>query len=278
MVVTHVHVFHSVRSTKPNKTKETVIGVLVDLSGEFQDKSDLNAQASERRARDHDDLQNEIAGRHVGRHKRFLISGGTDGSDAKERKAARDARTALDLMLLDPRYAKLYNSAMDALVDAEAKATETIELAVQALQQAREDLNDILDRAATLPDGTKVFRDAKGNIWTENDVLVDDVQAESIVWHGDEPTHEEYQTRKDMVRDVEDYLSQWRHYETDVLGQARDRLTDQDNPLSASEVEGLKQDIESQQPILKNSDALAATDTPELSANGKTSLDVAKPF
>lgn len=211
--------------------------------------NDLN----DRRKRDHDDLQNEIAGRSTGRQRRFL-PGDRSGSDVNgKRKASDGTLSALDLLLLtDPVYAALYRQVTDALTVAETETADAIDEAEAALASAKADLRDVLEKAARLPDGRHVFRDAQGRVWTEDGEVVDPDTAAGIQWRGDEPSREDYLTRKKVVEDWQATLDSLRDYQTDVLGRARDRLNDPNDPPSEDELRAILAKIRGGRPALEN--------------------------
>ena len=65
---------------------------------------------------------------------------------------------------------------------------------------------------------------------------------------GFEPTWEEFQAQNRQVEKVSDNLREWRHYQVDTLGRARDRMTDEDNPPSKRELDEIMKDIEESAP------------------------------
>lgn len=214
---------------------------------------DLEDTSKRKRQRDHDDLQNEIAGRSTGRQRRFLPADGADGSLDGKRGNGRGGLTALDILLLtDPIYAALYSQVGEALEAAERDTAAAIDAAERALDAARTELQDVLDKAARLPDGRRVFRDADGQVWTEDGELVDPAIAAGIQWHGDEPSREDFIARKQAVEEWQAYLDRLRDYQTTVLGSARDRLNDPNDPPSEAELRAILDRIKKERPALKD--------------------------
>jgi len=155
----------------------------MDYTNAFNDI--VRAQAEARRQVDFDDSQRELAGVEVGRIGRFLSS--------QAREALREGKggegrggssmSALDWMLLnDPAYAQAYEGAMNALADAESAVDRALEQALERADAARNALDDTLDRAMKLPDGTAVFMDADGTVRSEDGEAIDPVLAATLDW------------------------------------------------------------------------------------------------
>ena len=157
--------------------------------------------------------------------------------------------SALDLLLAsDPQYAALYNDTLNLLSEAEAEAETSIARGTKALNDAKAALEDTLSRAARLENGTRVFRDENGAVWDGRGNRVSDDAAASVVWNGNEPTHAEYMERKRHAADVQNFVDDWRNYQTSVLGAARNQLSDPNNPPSREELEEVRQKITEQRP------------------------------
>lgn len=210
------------------------------------DKTTLNA-ANAKQAQDFDDQQAAIAGRSTGR---ILPRLGQNGPDSQSNRHKKHGNTAellsnLQLMMQDREYAALYNDVSDLLDRAETATELALAQSELNLTQSRETLNDTVEGASKLPDGTSVFKDASGNVWTADGRLVDRAEAESVVWKDGALSYEDYLKQKEGFDVVRLRVEELRHYQIDVLGGARDRLEDEDNPPSKDELEGLKNDIES---------------------------------
>lgn len=152
------------------------------------------------------------------------------------------------LLATNSGYAKLYNDTMGALGDAEAATDRAIAKAQKALDEARQQIEQTLTRAAKLPDGTRVFRDARGNVWNERGQRVSDADAASIEWRGDEAAYEQFLEDSESVKDRLTRLEALQGYRVDTLGGIRDRMDDAQSPPSTEEVERFKRDIEEKAP------------------------------
>lgn len=118
-----------------------------------------------------------------------------------------------------------------------------MENVLEALEQEQAALDDMLSRAARLPDGTKVFRDGEGNVKTLDGTTVDDASAASIEWRGDEPSYEDVSAQKRRVDELQDAANNLRGIEAE-LGGIRDELTDNEEPPTSERVGELQGRIE----------------------------------
>ncbi|MEO1243780.1 MAG: hypothetical protein AAFX54_17870 [Pseudomonadota bacterium] len=135
------------------------------------------------------------------------------------------------MMLADPEYTALYNEVFGQLRQAEIATDE-------ALLAAEQELDVLLENAARLPDGRIVFRNQNGDVVTQYGESVDTDLAAEIKWPPEAPTYQEYLEEREQI----DAL---RRYQVEVLGDARDRLSDENNPLEKDELEQMQQDIQS---------------------------------
>ncbi|SDG59429.1 hypothetical protein [Thalassobaculum litoreum] len=212
---------------------------------EFHDR-EARLEAEQRR-RIHDDLANEMAGRETGRIKRLDHPGeepvGARDRKEKEERERAASLTRLQVLLNDPAYRALYNDTFDQLRAAEAATEAALQDAHDALSQAETDLQSTLDSATRLPDGTRVFRDAVGNIRTEDGEIVSGPDAETIVWKGGEPSYEELLARRKAEGDARQRVEELLRYQNDVLGPARDRMEDPHNPPTPDELKQIQDEI-----------------------------------
>lgn len=214
------------------------------------DENDIRreSEAAARRRQDFEDLNLEMAGVSVGRVRRFLPEGAHPDSLQKRREKERSEQTALMILMTDPEYAALYNDTMDKLREAELATEAALAEAVEALDRAKADHKDGLDGASTLPDGTKVFRDADGNVFTEDGELVEGHDLDDIQWRDGAISHEEFLARKKALEEAEQAHTALLRYQTNVLGAARDRLSDQHDPPDMDELRDIQQQIDAHMP------------------------------
>ncbi len=216
------------------------MGVIVAVDdSDFQQS--IDEQTAKRREVNHRDHGNEMAGRSTGRMYRFHPHHTPDGPYPQDKHTLN--HTTLKLLLQDPEYAKLYNDTMDLLSRAEAATEKALAQAEQDLAKAEDTLDDMRDNANKLPDGTAVFRDKDGNVWTEDGELVDPADAAGIVWKDDAPSYEDYQRQRQKADDTRQRIDDIRRYQVDVLGRARDRMSDKNNPPSKDDIQDIHDDI-----------------------------------
>lgn len=196
-----------------------------------------------------DAVQDEIAGRGASRQSRL-------GRTREETEARRSGRSTdigqyanqLQMLLAtDPEYRAAYEATLDVLTQAESETDQKIADLEAELQKQNEQLDTLTRRAAALPDGTKVFRAADGTVWTEDGQDVSHL-ATHIEWKGHEPSWEDYLRQRDKAAELQTQLDAWRHYQVDVLGGARERLSNPDDPPSKDELDEIMRDIKDKAP------------------------------
>jgi multidrug efflux pump subunit AcrA (membrane-fusion protein) len=204
-----------------------------------------------------DDYHHELAGlsNSVGRQQRFLNKDKSHSQSEQRRRANERIQqlTALQTLLNDPIYRALFEETMSLLEKAESATEQVLERAEEELRQAEEALQKTLDDANCLPDGKKVFRDTNGDVRTADGKLVDPADAASIVFKDDAPSYEDYTKAKQHTDSARDRVGSIRRYQTHVLGGARDRMTDPDNPPSKDDMDDIQKDITEKAPPLVQS-------------------------
>lgn len=131
----------------------------------FTDLFNVRSLGDQMRKLDVDDLNHAIAGVDVGRMRKHIQQSETDPRTGRKTSAAeRLSRTLQWLLLNDESYALAHRVAMTTTNDAMDAAAQALSDVKAALMQATADIEDILNRAATLPDGRKVFRDGNGKV------------------------------------------------------------------------------------------------------------------
>lgn len=223
------------------------------------------------------DFQNEMAGRETGRQKRYFPHRLTSAEQInKEQEEWAEEITALMLRLQnDAVYAKLYHDMMDMLSEAELKTDAALNVRLNNLDITCKDLENIQANAARLSDGKRVYRNNEGDVYLEDRTKIRDRDLlDSILWKGDEPTYEEYTTTVTKIETMQSDITDLNDYRINVLGTARDRMEDEDNPVETDEMEELQQRIQNKPPQLmedKNeSDA-------NITFNNKVTLSESKP-
>ena len=220
------------------------------IDGEFPDKNIDRTVSEVRRARDFDDLQNELASRETGRISRFLGENSQNAKASQRRKSQqRIELTSLQLLLQnDPVYAAQYEDVMDLLSRAETATEKALVQTEQDLSLAQDEVSDTLNHANKLPDGTAIFKDKDGTVWTENGQLVSEAKLEEVQWKETVPSHEDYVKQRQAVEDLQRYIDALRRYQVDVLGHSRNSLIDPNNPPSTDELKQIEKAIQEKAP------------------------------
>lgn len=211
-------------------------------------------QAARTRDEDRQDYERELAGLDIGRDARFHSTefvqerrqSRSGASSAAARRDQREFSSRLQMLLAtNPAYAQLYNDTLGALGDAEDATDRAIAKAEATLKDAQHQLEQTLNRAATLPDGTRVFRDARGNVWNERRQPVSDADAAHIEWRGNEPSYQEFLDDSEAVSDSLTHLEDLQGFRVDTLGRIRGEMMDKDNPKSPEQIERYQEEITS---------------------------------
>ncbi len=105
--------------------------------------------------------------------------------------------------------------------------------------QIADQLSDMLENAATLSDGRKVFMDKNGVVRDADGNSIDDVLAAEIVWTGDEPSYEDYAALQERAGQIDAAIDAVRGIETE-LGGMRGRMEDKDAPLDRDDLARFK--------------------------------------
>jgi hypothetical protein len=196
-----------------------------------------------------DAVQDEIAGRGASRQSRL----GRTREEAEARRSGRStdighyANRLQMLLATDPEYRAAYEATLDTLTEAEAEADQKIADLEAKLQNQNEQLDALTRSAAVLPDGTKVFRAVDGTVWSEDGQDVSNL-ATHIEWKGNEPSLEDYLRQREKAAELQTQLDAWRHYQVDVLGGARERLSNPDAPPRKEELDEIMRDVEAKRP------------------------------
>lgn len=213
------------------------------------------------------DLQHEISDVETGQQKRFLNTEKSTQATAqrKEREQHTQLMTALETLLTnDAEYAALYRDTMEVITKAEAATESALEAAMIRLDKAQNAMQEMLNDANRLPDGTAIFKDEQGNVWTEHGERVDDpVLLESIVWRDNATTHEEFLAGQKDIDQERHAIDELRRYQIDVLGGARDEMMDEENPVTRERMEEIRDKVQGNTPATVS----AINSSPEIVAS-----------
>ena len=205
----------------------------------------------EQREVDRLDYNDEIAGRDTGKIPRFYSGLSKNHPNSKAKEKEKEFLSALERMLFNNlKYARLYRAVNSLLQKAETQTEKVLEEVKSTFELEKNILDDLRSSASTLPSGIKVFRDYHGQVWTEDKRPVDAFEAESIVWKGNSPSYEEFLAQKEKVEQAQQSIDELRHYQIDVLGHARDQISNEDSPPTKEELLEIQQKIIEQAPPL----------------------------
>ncbi len=211
-----------------------------NFSDSFNEHADSLCET--RKRDDFDNLQHSLSGVETGKQVRHGLSKDTSGSvfGDKRKTITEQIRETLDWLLLNnPAYAGAHEAAMMSLQSAEQAASSVLDKVLSALDRELIALDNLLGRAASLPDGRKVFRDKNGDVRSEDGSIIGDDLAMLIVWRGREPTYEEYQSQLNRVEELRQASDELRGVEVE-LGGIRGELRDNESPPSLGCVDELK--------------------------------------
>lgn len=191
-----------------------------------------------REVEDRDDLNFAQGDVEVGRMRKHLPSEAIDPITRKSKKQmaieAAIQRTLEWLLLNDANYRLAHENLIGAVRSAQDTTQTTLERIMDALMHERSVMQDLLNRAAQLPDGTKVFKDKNGNVRDEDGAIILPEEAAAIEWTGSETTYEEYETQRKRVEGLEANERELRGIESE-LGEIHERNTRNESPLELEE-------------------------------------------
>lgn len=165
-------------------------------------KGTLEQQRRLRRLEELDDFNDELAGRNTGKMRKSAAP------DA-QRESQDNGSHLMDAMEL---AAMVWNETFDRIAHEINTLSEATQIALsnarQEAQQAAEELREVQDRATTLPDGRRVYRDEGGNVYTEDGNRLSPDQAAGIQWAEGATTWNEYlnarKRQQETAQNVED--------------------------------------------------------------------------
>lgn len=220
--------------------------------------------SDERRRRlDLQDYGNEIAGVETGRMTRFGIGAARKLELKEKERSERVYRNALDRLLLDPEYRRLYEQLGERLTTAETDADTAIAMIEEQLHLAAHKIEVMESAAARDPEGRLVFQYADGRVVYADGSEVPAEIAAGIMWTDVAPSAEDYFAAKVRYTEWQVRLAEWQAYRNEVLGDIRDRYDDPDNPFEdTNALEDALDDIEESRPAEFNTEAPKTPRTP----------------
>ena len=212
---------------------------------------DINSGGLDRTGRELRDLQDELAGRETGRPTRFFAAAAGGGARGEEKDKQKDKQLSALMRLLasDPVYAERYREVDAKLREAEEATVTVLMILTERLEAAQDNLEEMKAGAATMADGTRVYRTSDGErAYTEDGRLLTRAEMESIEWPEDAPSWEEFQAQERRLQQLETERQKVLRYQEDVLDPARRQMDDEDNPPSREELDQVEKGIADAKP------------------------------
>lgn len=227
--------------------------------------------SEQKRRQDLDDLNNESAGRDVGRISRFHHD--RDPQTIEQKKREREAReSALMRMMRDPAYAAAYQAAWDAIDRAQVALDAALLENAEEAERLAENIRELESRAARLPDGSLIFRAVDGSIrGADGHRLRSDAVPASLIFPLEAPSYEDYAASQGALLSVRARGHDLSRIQTEVIDPAAARAGNETSPLTieeygdlASQMSELADDLhEGRIPDLDANQAAAAASPPE---------------
>lgn len=209
----------------------------------FYDENSGKGQPPEedKATQDRRDLGLEMAGVDAGRQQRFLPKSASETPLERQKKSEREATlSALQmLMLKDAEYAALRLRVQDRLASADNRLAEMHLQAEAMLAESADRLEAIEARAGEMPDGTKVFRSADGQVFTKGGHALDAEQRADVRWKSGAPSWEEYREAKEAHAAIGRYRDKIEAIQAQVDAHQETLANDSDDPTSSSQLENI---------------------------------------
>jgi hypothetical protein len=213
---------------------------MVDMVDGYSDSFNEHAERlrEERGQDDFDNLQHSLSGLETGQQTRHGLSKDTSSSifGDKRKSITEQIRETLEWLLLNnPQYKLAHESFMNSVHEAQHITQTALERVIAQLANERIVLDELLDSAAKLPDGTKVFKDKNGVVKNQDGEDVSAELAATIQWTGNEPSYEAYQAQTQRIEQLEARENELRGIETE-LGEIHERGNTNSVPMSEEDL------------------------------------------
>lgn len=202
----------------------------------------MESQWNKDRQHDWNDFNNELSGLEVGRPQRFLTDNEVDAyGDDRKKKEERRHLSRIEQLLMDEAYKAAYQDAMRSLYETQHAVYEALKESAQELALAEALNQDILDRASTLSDGTRVFLDDDGSAYTEDGRKLTEEEFGEVEWRDDSPRWTEFKNSTDTLDKARDRNDQMQRH-SDRVEEIERELDD--HPDSQKRVDELKDELD----------------------------------
>jgi hypothetical protein len=189
-----------------------------------------------------DDLQNEIAGREVGKQERHGVGENLDTVAAQKKEdEKRFMMAAIEDLMNDPEYAALYKETKSFVQNLMIITEEEIERANKDLEKLYDQRQELRDNANRLDDGTLIFKNQIGEVITEHDkTITDQTTLDGIVWNGTETSHEAFIENRDAIGKTLNEVDELQHYQVEKVGAALSKFDDENYRPQSEQFQKIK--------------------------------------
>ena len=205
-------------------------------------------------------LQEELTGAAGGRLLRFLTPEMYEALRADLRSEKREAHYSklVTLLLTNALYRETYERVWNKLEDYERRAEQALDRIRKRMVELEAELETLRSRAGRLPNRTRVYRDQNGAVRTEDGTEVSGPELEAVIWPEHATTYEQIAAPGDELASLIRDEQAVEHYQVEIIGGAKNRLEDEDNPLAQEDIVALERRIELIAPNAVSQDAVAS--------------------
>ena len=183
-----------------------------------------------KRQQDMDDLNNERAGNETGRITRFLPDRDPKHIQAKKQEDERKLSALMQLMR-DPVYAAAYEAAWDAFERAQKAVHDALTETAEAIENL-ETITRAMDARAHRLGDEAVYQDESGQFFRVNGTALTEEEVGRVSRSADANSFEARRMAQDALEAAQARRAEILEIQTTVLDPARERLADEDNPMS----------------------------------------------
>ena len=224
-----------------------------------------------------DDLNMERGGHEVGRMRRFLHDRDPECIEDKKREDERKL-SALMQMMRDPVYRASYEAAWSAYDDAQTAVDEALIDTAEAIERLIAYTEEMDSRAHRLGDEA-VFQDESGRFFRADGSALSDEELARVERCADAPSFEARRQAGDALEAAQARRANILEIQATILDPARDRLGDEDNPMSLGELREFERELRTvsdrvaPETLVSRFGASAAHEEASIEANVILSLD-----
>ena len=184
------------------------------------------------------DLNNEAAGRETGRIRRFLHDRDPQTTQAKKDENERRL-SALMRLLQDPDYRAAYDAAWLAFEEAQIAVDDALLDNAEAIERLTA-YTDEMDARAHKLGIEAVFQDETGRFFRVDGTALSDEETARVERSADAPSFEARRQAGDALEAAQARRAHILEIQATILDPARERLQDEDNPMSQEELRDLE--------------------------------------